>query len=280
MPVLLSLLVQAAVPDTVARPGDTVELAHALGISIAEAERRQRIADRLGIFQLRARADPDFAGAYLEHEPEVRAVVLFKGDAAAKLRRYGTEGEGFVARDVDHALADLAAARAAAIAAFTRADLAPVSVGIDVETNRVVARFVDTTRAVRLDLPAAVVVEAVEGDLALKPQAAGSVTHFPQARDVVSDRLSALLSGRLFVRDGCLRVGDEAGASHLVLWPATAQLVDDGRAVISGAGARLVVGAPVTLSGGASQAKPPPGWLLEPVTDRCAGPYWIASESW
>jgi hypothetical protein len=278
----LVLLLQAAAPEPVARPGDAKALASALGIPVAEAEARMRIADRLGIFQLRARSDPDFAGAYLEHEPRVQAVVLFRGDAAAKLARYGTAGEGFAARSVTYSLADLAAARREAEKAFKSAGLSPVRIGIDVEANRVVARFVDTARAARLRLPAAVALETVEGEAARAPQRAGAVTHFPQARDVAEASMQALASGTLFERGGCLRIGDPAGASYLVLWPATARLIEEGGRlfVASGGGERLAVGARATLSGGETSAMAPPGWLLEPVTDRCEGPYWIASESW
>ena len=279
MLILLSLLLQAGEPA--ARPGDAAELADALGIPLAEAEARMRIADRLGIFQLRAQGDADFAGAYLVHEPKVEAVVLFKGDAAAKLRRYGTEGAGFTARSVDHSLADLAAARDEARRLFKDARLAPVAMGLDIEANRVVAEFVDASAARRLKLPAAVVVETAEGDMALAPQKAGPVSEFPQARDPADVRMQALVTGALFVRGGCLRIGAEDGASHLVLWPSTARLVEaDGKVTIDNGNNRLVVGTRVTLSGGESTAPPPPGWLVAPVAAACSGPYWIASDGW
>jgi len=267
---------------------DAVHLARTLGISVAEAESRMRLADRLGIFQLRVRSDPGFAGAYLEHEPKLQAVVLFKGDAAAKLKRYVSD-DAFVARSVQYSLADLADTRAKAAKAFAAAGLAIVGVEQDIEANRVLVHVTDdkaarqAIAAGKLKLPDAAQLNVIEGEVAKAPQSAGPVTHFPQARYPAGTEQHALLTGKLFERGGCLRVGDANGESHLVMWPSAANLaVESGTVVVRDgtAGGKLAVGADVSLSGGAAPGLPPPGWLMQPVTANCLGPYWIASRGW
>lgn len=270
----------AALLLLLADPAPAIQMAQSLGISIEEAEARLRLVDRLAIFEMRARSDPDYAGAYLQHEPALQAVVMFRGDAAEKMNRYVGSDAGFTARAVERSLGDLDAARDAADKAFKSAGLVPAAIELDVEANRVAVFFVNPDPARALTLPDGVTIEAVEGDLPLKPQTAGAVTQFPQARNP-GPGMRALISGTLFIRDGCIRIGKPEGDSHLVLWPATAQLALEGDTVIvtSGKG-RLVVGDDVSLGGGAGIGPPPPGWLLAPVSEACPGPYWIASQSW
>jgi hypothetical protein len=263
--------------------GEIVHLAKTLGISVEEAESRIRLADRLGILQLRVRSDPDFAGAYLEHEPKVQAVVMFKGDAAAKLALYVSD-DAFTPRSTVYSLGDLAAAANESRRAFKAANLAIIRIETDIEANRVVVEVADDApartaiAAGKLRLPPSVVIEVTQGEIALEPQTAGVVTHFPQAREPATKEMRALMTGTLFERDGCLRIGSQSGESLLVIWPSSALLGEDkSRIVVTGEfGGRLVAGTEVSIGGGSVTALQP-GSLLEPIVERCAGPYWIAS---
>tara|TARA_R110000782_G_scaffold206139_9_gene294788 strand:+ start:9115 stop:10080 length:966 start_codon:yes stop_codon:yes gene_type:complete len=281
-----SAAAQQAEPTSAA--DSALHLSRTLGISLEEAEARMRLADRLAVFQLRVRSDPDFAGLYLEHEPKAQAVVLFKGDAAAKLKRYVGD-DAFVPRSVDYSLADLSAAETEAKDAFKAAGLALVGTERDIEANRVLLHVVDDAAAKaaiaagRLKLSPAVALDVVGDDSIPRPQSAGAVTHFPQARDPSGAAMRALLTGTLFVKDGCLRVGSETGESRLVLWPSSARLAEDaGKLVVrdGAAGGALTVGAAVSLSGGGTTEPPPPGYLLEGIPRACTGPYWIAAKGW
>ena len=267
---------------------DAVHLAKALGISVEEAELRLRLADRLGIFQLRVRSDPDFAGAYLEHEPKVQAVVMFKGAAAEKLRRYVSD-DAFVARSVEYSIGELAEAQAKLPELFEAAGLEFVGTERDLEANRVLVHVTDDAparsaiAAGKLALPKPAQLSVIEGDMPKGPQSAGPVTNFPQARYPVGSEMRALLTGKLFERGGCLRIGDENGESRLILWPSTAMLAEEGGNIVvrdGTAGDRLVVGAEVAISGGAAPGLPPLEWLLAPVAQACDGPYWIAARGW
>lgn len=279
--------VAAQTPPPAAGNRDAVHLARTLGISVEDAEARMRMADRLGIFQIRVRSDPDFAGAYLEHEPKLQAVVLFKGDAAEKLKRYVGD-DAFVARGVDYSLGELAAAEAEIAKAFKDAGLAVLGIEKDIEANRVLVHLVDDAparaaiAAEKLMLPKAAQLDVAEDDFAAAPQSVGTVTAFPQARYPAAAEMRALMTGKLFERDGCLRVGEEAGESLLVLWPSSARLVQKAGAIAvrdGEAGGEVVVGTDVSLGGGNAEL-PPPGWLIAPVPQTCAGPYWIAARGW
>ena len=288
LPLLIAAGAAAQQPDPTSAADSALHLSRTLGISLEEAEARMRLADRLAVFQLRVRSDPDFAGLYLEHEPKAQAVVLFKGDAAAKLKRYVGD-DAFVPRSVEYSLADLTAAETEAKEAFKAAGLALVGTERDIEANRVLFHVVDDAAAKaaiaagRLKLSPAVVIDAVGDDSIPQPQKLGSVTHFPQARDPSGAAMQALFTGTLFVKDGCLRVGSETGESRLVLWPSSARLAEDGSKLVvrdGAAGVTLTVGAAVSFSGGGTTEPPPPGYLLEGIPRACAGPYWIAAKGW
>jgi hypothetical protein len=127
------------------------------------------------------------------------------------------------------------------------------------------------------------VLDVVGDDSIPRPQSAGAVTHFPQARDPSGAAMRALLTGTLFVKDGCLRVGSETGESRLVLWPSSARIAEVGGKLVvrdGAAGGALTVGAAVSLSGGGTTEPPPPGYLLEGIPRACTGPYWIAAKGW
>lgn len=288
LPLLVAAGVAAQQPEPTSAADSALHLSRTLGISLEEAEARMRLADRLAIFQLRVRGDPDFAGLYLEHEPKVQAVVLFKGDAAEKLKRYVSD-DAFVARSVQYSRGDLASAETEAKDAFKAAGLALVGTETDIEANRVLLNVVDDAAAKaaiaggRLKLSPATVLNVVGDDSIPHPQSAGAVTHFPQARDPAGASMRALFTGTLFVKAGCLRVGDEAGESRLVLWPSSARLTEEGGKLVvrdGTAGGTLVVGAAVSLGGGGTTEPPPPGFLLEAVPRECTGPYWIAAKGW
>ncbi len=267
---------------------DAGHLAAALGITLEEAENRMRLADRAGVFQLRVRSDPDFAGIYIVDVPKLQIVALFKGDAKAKLGQYVTD-EAFVARSVAFSLAELTDVQSELPALFRKAGIKWLGSDLDIEANRVVVHVTDetqahaATKAGTLDLPKAVTLDVVDGQIIDTAQRAPGIENFPQARHPTGSHMQALISGNLIVENGCLRIGGPDIGSSLVLWPSSARLVTDGDtiAVQDGKdGGTLVVGTTVAISGGKAPVAPPEDWLVEPVSAGCKGPYWIAVPGW
>jgi hypothetical protein len=103
-----------------------------------------------------------------------------------------------------------------------------------------------------------------------------TVTHLPVRSFVPELSLTALLNGRLRVRDGCLRlIGADGGSGMLVIWPKDTELILEGRhqiVIVGGSDQRLKVGSKVQLGGGGSDGFPPDG-LTAPLPARCGGPY-------
>jgi hypothetical protein len=273
-------------PPPTSRPQDAATLARALAISEEEAAQRLQLLDRAAVFALRVRSDPDYAGLYLEHDPAPRIVVLFRGDADTALKRHVADS-AFIARSVRYSRGDLEDAARAAPHRLRAAGLEAAAIVPDIAENRVIVRVrdLDSAKAAiaagKLQFPEAARLEAVAGELAETAQTGGSIMQFPQVRLPAAEAGMALVDGMLFERDGCLRIGDPAAVSRLVVWPSSARLAADGRSVSDGVrGSRLVVGKAAVLGGQATELPPPGDLLTAPVTGQCLGPYWVATTGW
>jgi hypothetical protein len=92
--------------------------------------------------------------------------------------------------------------------------------------------------------------------------------------------LTALASGRLVARDGCLRLvsgKDKTGA--LVIWPKGSRIVTEGReavVILGSGGQRVPIGPRIQLGGGVSESMTPEA-LSTPLPSQCVGPYFSAN---
>lgn len=80
--------------------------------------------------------DPRFGGLIFRHQPEPHAIVMFTGDAEARLRRYTTDPR-FRARSVDLTLAELERQKSVMTAQLVRLGIHCFSVDGDEEHNAV-----------------------------------------------------------------------------------------------------------------------------------------------
>ena len=104
-----------------------------------QIEERQRAADFQQVaHQLheRVRSDPAFGGLILRWQPEPHAVVMFTGDAEARLRRY-TSDPRFKAMSVELTLAQLERMKSRMGEQLSRLNLGCFSVDGDEEHNAV-----------------------------------------------------------------------------------------------------------------------------------------------
>lgn len=224
----------------------------------------------------RMQQDPAFAGFVFKNEPEPYAILLFTGDAEARLRRY-TSDPRFRARQATLTDDELRALQESFGERLSRLGIHwGASWGED-EHNRVVFQVPEiekVERAVaegRLDIPPNVRIERQAGTIAQTPQTAGPVTYFPQFRYPAAVSMQALASGVLELRNGCLFIGD-----RLVLWPSGARLAVDaqGVPVVNG---ELRAGERIEIGGGTAPQGFDESALIEPIPARCRAPMWIAA---
>jgi hypothetical protein len=225
-------------------------------------------------------SDPNFAGMALKLEAEPYAIVLFTGDAEARLRQY-TSDPRFRAKQA-------ALSRAQLRALQDRIGKELMGLGIhwtaswsDEENNQAVVSVTewDKLQAAmaegRLRVPPQVLFKPNHGAIASAPQRAGSVVHFPQFK-YPGRLMDARLAGLLEVRNGCLYVGDT-----LILWPSNARLDLGADGVLLVHGGRwerpLRVGEQVEMGGGEPWTNFVGEGLLEQLPTACAGRLWIAS---
>jgi hypothetical protein len=227
----------------------------------------------------RIAADPNFAGLVFRNGADPQALVLFTGDAAARLRRYTADPRY---RPVRAGLTEveLRALQESFGASLKRLGIHASVSDIDILANQAVFLVADMGKyrsavAEGRLLPGRHVRIVADGRaVADRPQSAGAVEHFPQFRYPGGHSGEALLRGVLEVRNGCLTV---AGA--LILWPSHARLSldGDGVPVVSGGeGPSLRMGDEVRISGGEPWTNFAGEGLIEPVPAACSGPLWRA----
>jgi hypothetical protein len=227
----------------------------------------------------RIEADPNFAGLVFRNGANPHAIVLFTGDAAARLRRY-TADPRYRPMRAGLTEAQLRGLQNSFAAELKRLGIHSAVSSTDTLANQavfIVSESDKYRRAVaegRLRPGPHVRIVADRRANAAGPQRAGAVLHFPQFRYPAGHSGEALLGGVLEVRNGCLAVGDA-----VILWPSHARLSlgADGVPVVSGGdGAPLRVGEAVRMGGGEPWTNFAGEGLLEPVPAACSGPLWRA----
>ena len=104
--------------------------------------------------------------------------------------------------------------------------------------------------------------------------------HFPQVREDMADRMTALLEGELVLKDGCLRVKSLDGAGHLLIWPQRFKLSVDGRdiRISDDSGVSLSVGEQISIGGGEVPLRHLQTLVKQPIPSDCHGPYWLVGD--
>lgn len=230
----------------------------------------------------RVQADPAFAGWVFKNDNEPYAIVLFTGDAAARLARY-TADPRYWPKSVGLTQLQLRALQDSFGKLLRQQDIHWTYSSSDDENNQVVFSVSEMDKyrraiaAGRVKANPHVRILPDKGPIARTPQRAGAVEHFPQFK--YSGRLmQALLTGKLEVRNGCLTVGD-----YLILWPSRAQLSlgADGLPVVGGGdGPPLRLGDQVRMGGGTAWTNFRGEGLLQPLPAACSGTSPIADKLW
>jgi hypothetical protein len=230
----------------------------------------------------RVRADPAFAGFVFRNENEPHAVVLFTGDAAARLARY-TRDPRYWPKSVGLTRRQLRALQDSFGKLLRQLDIHYTYSQDDEENNQVtfsISEMDKYRQAVadgRLKAHPHVRILADRGPIARAPQSAGPVKHFPQFK-FPGRLMDAALSGMLEVKNGCLVVGD-----NLILWPSRAQLsLDaDGVPVVGGGRDRpLRLGDQVRMGGGTAWTNFRGEGLLQPLPGACTGEALVPDKLW
>jgi hypothetical protein len=230
----------------------------------------------------RVQADSAFAGWVFKNDNEPHAVVLFTGDAAARLARY-TSDPRYWPKSVGLTRRQLRALQDSFGKLLLQLDIHYTFSQDDEENNQVtfsVSEMDKYRRAVadgRLKPHPHVRIIADKGPIARVVQSAGAVTQFPQFK-FPGRLMDAALSGTLEVKNGCLTIGDS-----LILWPSNARLTLDAGGVPvvgGGTGRPLRVGDQVRMGGGTAWTNFKGEGLLQPLPAACAGEAPIADRLW
>lgn len=228
----------------------------------------------------RVQADPAFAGWVFKNDNEPHAVVLFTGDAAARLASY-TRDPRYWPKSAGLTRPQLRALQDSFGKLLQQLDIHYTFSQDDEENNRVIFSVSETDkyrRAVadgRIKPSPHVVIRQDKGPIARAPQSAGSVKHFPQFK-FPGRAGEALLTGRLEVRNGCLTIGD-----NLLVWPSNARLslgADGVPRVGGGTGRPLRVGDEVRMGGGTAWTNFRGEGLLQPLPAACTGEAWVTDD--
>jgi len=269
-----------------------------LGISLEEALRRLQLQDAIG--ELGARLERQeaetFAGLWIQHEPEYRVVVVFTRDSEDTIRPYVENtplADLIEVRNGEATYDELVTAQQQAQRQVARLGL-PISSGINVFENQVElyvtdrALFDSAMQAAHIQLPPYVVVISVYEPLGTPPFPLAPVpdVHFPQLKARSSTYMTALLEGRLVVKNGCLRVTPgENEKGTLIIWqtdyflngrngaspasPFQIEILDREGEVVAQVGKRIRMG------GGEVSLNFVEELLREPMPEACEGPYWL-----
>jgi hypothetical protein len=264
--------------------------ARSYGVSEAEAERRMRLQREVGAqigpieARLRIEQGDNFADVWIEHVPEWRVVFAFVRDPEETLRRY-TSDPLFVARRVDHSLAELRRGAEDAFAQLRRLGI-PAEGGVHSMENVVriavgiEQREVDALVAAgRLLVPQFVRIAGADALDPPEPVAEAArrfVRILPLARHRTGSETSELNVGTIVLRDGCFRLDGPAGDDPLALFGAETGVKLDGAGALTlyqrgrggEAGDPARVGERMVLGGGAGREITDPGELA-PIHAAC-----------
>ena len=257
------------------------------GVSVDEARRRSRLRRQVDpeltrVRQaLEAREADNFAGLWIQHQPEWGVVFAFVREPEATLRRY-TSNPLFVARQVRFSSAELEAARMDMFGQLERAGI-PAGGGTYVMRNRVeIDLAVEQAELDRLVAegrirPSPMVLLRTPGMLEpSEPVAADArrfVRIFPQQRLRTGAETSELNIGTIVLRDGCLRLDGPGDRDPLAYFGAESGLKLDAEGLLTiynrGGGERSAhVGEWMVLGGGAGREISDPA-VLAPIRAAC-----------
>ncbi|MEA3345575.1 MAG: hypothetical protein U9Q78_04935 [Chloroflexota bacterium] len=282
------------VSDALRRDAET--MAEELGIPVDEAIRRLKLQDPIGTMgaELERQEADTFAGLWIQHEPEYRIVVAFTRNGEETIQPYieNTSLADLVeVRNAEATYEELKAAQQEAHRLLDESGLSLAS-GIDIKENRVDLYVTDrslfdtTLREANVRLPDYVEVitiyEPLGDDIpfAVTPN---PTIHFPQLRTRSATFMTALLVGKLIVKDGCLRVSvSERDRGHLIIWQpdyflnsneGVVEILDRNGEAVARVGEEIRIGGgEVALTANLKRQ------LREPLPEQCEGPYWLMGQ--
>lgn len=273
---------------------DAQMYADAMGVTLEEAldrlSKQELIGDLNG--RLEANERETFAGAFLQHSPEYRFVVLFTRDGEETIRKYVEEGsklDEFVeVREVRFSLVELQQIMADADAILGQLEYGMGSSSISVTENRVEYYVQNREQVEQLLADAGLVLP--EGvaliDDGGPPVSFDPPEQIPGIYIAISKpnlggsgaQMEALMIGQLILTDGCIRVQpDYDGPPVMPVWPHGFGLHVQGDVVevVNAAGEVVArVGEQVYMGGGGVGVVDSE-WLHHPVPEACQG-----DESW
>lgn len=276
---------------------DAEILATETGISVEDAIKRFQPPPE-GVGQLGAALEANeaetFAGAFAEHDPDFRFVVLFTRDGEETIRRYVEEGSelaGIVeVREAQYTLAELKDAQAEASRLLAEMGNGAASSGVNVFENQVEIYVYNQEQAQQMLAEAGIVLpESValidNGGAPVSYEAPEPVpgVYFPVNKPGLGPEvhMAALLPGTLVLSGECLLVkSDNSEHTTLPIWPYDHRLRVEGNTieVLNGNGEVVArVGEPVEMGGG--EVPVDVDWINShlhyPIPAACQGPYWI-----
>ena len=282
------------VSDALRRDAET--MAEDLGISVDEAIHRLKLQDPIGTLgaELERLEADTFAGLWIQHEPEYRIVVAFTRNGEETIQPYIEDtplANLIEVRTAEATYEELKAAQREAHRLLDELGLSLAS-GINIKENRVEVYVTDRSlfdtklREAKIRLPDHVEVITIYEPLGDEvPFAVTPVpgVHFPQLRMRSATFMTALLVGKLIVKDGCLRVSaSEDDRGHLIIWQPDYFLNSNGGVVeILDRSGKVVarVGEEIRMGGGeVPLTEDLQQQLREPLPEQCKGPYWLMGQ--
>jgi len=263
-----------------------------IGVTLEEAKDRLSRQDDFGPLSaaLHMNEQETFAGAFLQHQPEFKFVVLFTRDGEETLRKYIEEGseldEYIEVRHVRYSLAELHEIREEADLVLALLESFNASSSLSVTENRVeyyvqnAAQVEQMLADAGLLLPEAAVVlgDGPPVDFDPPEEVPGIYIAIPKPTFGGGDYPDALLTGTLVLDGGCLLVasdygGEYMGGEHLLpIWHSDHRLQVDGDTieVVNGDGDVIArVGDPVWMGGAGGRGSIYDDHLHYPVPDSC-----------
>ena len=232
---------------------------------------------------------PDvFTGFWIEHEPEFRLVASFTRDGEEILETYREKYPELVGITVikqnQYTLDELLQAQEELNQTLEELGLFCDSATMETE-NRVEVYVTDsklfysTLEEAGVKLPECVVPVIVYEPLEGVPDGLNPVpsVHFPQVKMRSGSSMAALLTGKLELVDGYLRVGDA-----IIIWQTDYFLHDnDGIIEIWDRDGNVVgrVGEEIMMGGGGIPLERIEPMLKEPLPDNMEGPFWLQASS-
>jgi hypothetical protein len=219
---------------------DAQSMAGDLGISVDEAVRRLQLQDGIGLLNARLQEAEleEFAGLWIQHEPEYRIFIAYVEDGDEILAEYlsGLYFEDEIElKSAQYSYVQLQEDQQAVSKMMQDAGFSLAS-GINIQKNQVelyitdVNLFNETRQEKDLTLPpSVVVVEVYEpvGEPPPFPLTPVPDVAMPQLKARSASTMAALMEGTLIIEDGCLKIDPSyPGENMLVIWQADYFLTD------------------------------------------------------